>query len=72
MANGVYLVVARKNQVFFFDAFAVEIQGFGLDVQEAPQQVHERIAAQNGFPQVGGAVAVGIGRVARAFVKNPD
>ena len=43
----------------------------GLHVDEAVQQVQPRVALPHPFPQVGGAVSVGVGRIARTQVVAP-
>ena len=66
--HDIALMVAGEDQRLALDFAPAKVDFVLLQVHEAAQNVQQRVFGENVFPQVGRAVAVGIGRVAGAVV----
>ncbi len=69
LRDGLPLVVARKNQALARRGFALSIgRSFGFAVREAAQNIEPGVARKYLLPQIRSRVAIGVGRIARAFI----
>ncbi len=70
-ADRVELVVAREDDLLFVDLLAGAKLLFLRQVEEAPDDVEERVALPDLFPEVGGAIAARVLGVASAPMRAP-
>ncbi len=66
LPHAIKLVVAGEDHRLPHYLFAAELLLLNLEMDEPRQDVQKTVPLQNFFPQVGGLIAVGILRVARA------